>query len=163
MIEFNGNVYNLENSAGRKFLHEDLDTEFQTVYEEPTEEAEEELQEAHTLISAQNAQGLSDMLVGFDIGFGLIKPENMIVEALKEAGYKVELSNVSRSFYAINDNGEEVRISDHKRPAYQVEGAVGYVDHEYSNELIVDDNKVTKTQLVKKGFNRLESEEYFLG
>lgn len=163
MIEFNGNIYDLENSAERKFLHEDLDTEFQTVYEEPTEEAEEELQEAHSLISAKDAKGLSDMLVGFDISFSLIKPENMIAEALNSAGYHVEESNVSRSIYAINDNGEEVRISDHKRPAYQADGAVGYIDHEYNNELIVSDNKVTKSQLIQAGFGRLGTEEFYLG
>src|SRR5699024_10939463 len=104
MIEFNGNVYDLENSAERKFLHEDLDTEFQTVYEEPTEEAEEELQEAHALISAKNAKELSELIIGFDIHFELIKSENMIAEALKAAGYHAEESNVSRSIYAINDN-----------------------------------------------------------
>lgn len=163
MIEFNNEVYDLEMSFSRKCLHEDLDNAFYDLYE-PTEEMEAELQQAHDLISAQDAKGLDSITIGMsDIRLNLVKQENMIVEVLKEANYQVEESNVSRSIYAINDNGEEVRISDHKRPAYQVEGAVGYTDHQYDNELIVDDNKVTKAQLIAAGFSRLGSEEYFLG
>jgi maltoporin len=163
MIKFNGKLYDLEQSFERKMLHEDLDQEFYETYEEPTEEAEEDLQEAHQLISAQDLNSLDKKFVGFDIQFELIEDKNMIVEALKAANYHVEESNVSRSIYAINDDGNEVRVSDHKRPSFQANGAVGYIDHQYDNELIVSDNKVTKSDLIKFGFSRLGLEEFYLG
>ncbi|SFH68482.1 hypothetical protein [Pisciglobus halotolerans] len=163
MIEFKNNIYDLSIAGLRRMLHEALDEEFYNVFEDPQEDEQEELQKAHELISAQDATKLAEHMIGYDISFMLVKEKDMIEEVLKESGYEVEKSNVSRSLYAINDSGEEVRISDHKRPAYQVKGAVGYVEHEYEKELIVEENKVTKAQLINVGFSRLGQEEYFLG
>ena len=162
MIEFNGNVYVLENSFERKMLHEDLENAFAELYD-PTEEAYEELQEAHDLISAQDVKGLDGLVIGTtDLVFQEVSQNVLLSEALKEAGYNVEESGGSLSHYVINDNGQEVRISDHKRPAFQTEGSVGYVDHEYENELIVDGNKVTATQLKDFGIELPEG-SYYLG
>ena len=161
MIEFNGNIYILENSFERKMLHEDLENAFAELYE-PSEEAYEELQEAHDLISAQDVKGLVAHDIALELFFSEARQNDLLAEALKEAGYKVEQSGGSLSHYIINDDGQEVRISDHKRPAFQIEGSVDYVDHEYENELIVDGNKVTPAQLKQFGIELPEG-SYYLG
>ena len=56
-------------------------------------------------------------------------------EMLKENGIEYSRSEQSNSFY-IQINGEEHRVSDHKRPAV-VNGFIAY-DHEYENEYIVE-------------------------
>ena len=161
MIEFNGNIYILDNSFERKMLHQDLESAFAELYE-PSEEAYEELQKAHDLISAQDVEGLVSHDIDLELFFNEAKQNDLLAEALKEAGYKVEQSGGSLSHYVINDNSQEVRISDHKRPAFQTQGAVDCTEHVYENELIVDGNTVTATQLSDFGIE-LEEGRYFLG
>lgn len=162
MIKFNNEVYELEIKGLRKMLHDDVDDTFHENVHEPTEEDYDDLEKVHSLISAQDV----DTLVGGfwangEICFEKVESDDMLAEALEQAGYNVEKSNASRSLYAINDNGEEVRISDHKRPAI-VEGNVAY-EHEYDSELIVKDNIVSLNQLKAKGFSKLNKSEYVLG
>lgn len=161
MIEFQNEVYDLSISGIRRLLHQEIEEAFAELYE-PDEEAYEELEKAHELISAQDAKGLAAHDIAFEIFFYEIAENDLLAEALEAAGYKVDQSNISKSLYVLNDHGEEVRIADHKRPAYQVSGQVGYTDHEYSNQLIAEDNKITKQQLEHFNIN-LSKEEYFLG
>ena len=56
-------------------------------------------------------------------------------EMLNKNGIEYSRSEQSNSFY-IQINGEEHRVSDHKRPAV-VDGFIAY-DHEYENEHIVE-------------------------
>ncbi|WP_277631538.1 hypothetical protein, partial [Atopococcus tabaci] len=141
MIKFNNELYELDMRQTRRLLHEAIDEAFNEL-DEPTEEMEDELQEAHELISAQDEDGLDGFMVGYDIYLEKVQETARLEEALKEAGYQVESSNISRSLYVTNDEGEEVRIADHTRPSVATIGG-NYVNHEYENELIVKENKVT--------------------
>lgn len=167
MIKLNNELYDLSIAGLRKALHEEIDNLFWNQEGEYiTEEMEEELQEAHDMISAQDEDGLDGFIIdGVDmdgnIHFEKVSEDAYLEEALKEAGYEVQASNVSRSLYVMNDNGEEVRIADHKRPAAPTVGG-NYVDHQYDNELIVEDNKVTAEELSRYSIE-LKEGEYILG
>jgi len=160
MIKFNNELYELDIRQIRRLLHEALD---EAVYEsdEVTEEMEEELQEAHGMISNEDEEGLDGFMIGYDIYLEKVEETAQLEEALKEAGYEVQSSNVSRSLYVINDEDEEVRIADHKRPAAPTVGG-NYVEHEYENEIFVEDNKITAQELSCYGIE-LEEGEYYLG
>jgi thermostable 8-oxoguanine DNA glycosylase len=169
VIEFKNEIYDLKSSADRYLLHQELDkaweTEFSPLWdyvEEDQETLEEELQKAHILISAQDEKGLEEHSIGFsyELGFGVVQNDEMLVEALKETGYKFEKSAASRSVYVTNKNGKEVRIADHKRPAYEVGGV--FYDHEYDYEIITENNIVSKKQLEQVGIV-LTGEKYYLG
>lgn len=164
MIEFQNEVYDLKMAGLRKMLHTELDEAFGIAFDgvEIDEDAEEELQEAHDLISDQNEDGLDGFIVGLtDIQFEKIAENKMLEEALKEAGYQVESSNVSRSLYVINDENQEVRIADHKRPAFETIGG-NYEDHQYENEMTVENNAVISDQL--ENFEiYVEKGSYYLG
>ena len=166
MIKVNNELYDLSIAGLRKMLHEEIDTLFWNQEGEYiTEEMEEELQEAHDMISAQDEDGLDGFIIdGADmdgsIYFEKVSEDTYLEEALTGAGYKVEKSNASRSLYVINDEGNEVRIADHKRPAYEVNGL--YTDHEYASELIVEGNAVTASELSRYDIH-LEEGEYILG
>ncbi|WP_277630355.1 hypothetical protein [Atopococcus tabaci] len=160
MIEFNNEIYELEYSGMRKALHQAVEEAFNELYE-PTDEDYEALEEAHRLISAQDVQGLINHDIATEIFFYQAKETDYLAEALIEAGYKVEKSNASRSLYVMNDNGQEVRIADHRRPAAPTVGG-NYQDWEYEKEVIVSDNKIEKWQLEQVGI-QLPNEEYFLG
>lgn len=159
-IKFENEVYDLESRHERYLLH-------QATYEyteelEWTDELEEELEEINKLISNQDyANLINRYFFESDIIFLEIEEDGLLEEALVSAGYKVESSNVSRSLYVINDDGEEVRISDHKRPAVEQNGI--YTEHEYDKELIVKDNIVFGRQLRRNGFSKLDKDEYLLG
>lgn len=160
MIKLNNELYDLTMRQTRALLHQKLD---RLVYdsEDITEEMEEELAEAHELISAQDEKALDNFMIGYDIYLESAPENTQLEEALKEAGYKVQGSNVSRSLYVINDEGEEVRIADHKRPSAPTVGG-NDVEHQYENELIVEDNKVNSEELSKFSIE-LEEGEYILG
>lgn len=160
MIKLNNELYDLTMRQTRALLHQELD---RLVYEseDVTEEMEEELAEAHELISAQDEKALDDFMIGYDIYLETVSENTQLEEALKEIGYKVQSSNVSRSLYVINDEGEEVRIADHKRPSAPTVGG-NYVEHQYDNELIVEDNKVNSEELSRFSIE-LEEGEYYLG
>lgn len=85
-----------------------------------------------------------------------------MLNALQEAGYTATESNVSRSIYVINDLGNEIRISDHERPAFEVNG--NYEKHEYENQIIVAGNEINSNLLIKNGFSELkENVKFYLG
>lgn len=164
MIKFKNEVYDLERNFERKLLHEALDESVIEYYDglEMDEEAEREVEEAHEAISDRNEKALDGIIIGMsDVSFEEVSQNVLLEEALKEAGYIVESSNVSRSLYVINDKNQEVRIADHKRPAAPTIGG-NYVDHEYDNELIIKDNKVTSSELSRYGI-KLEEGDYYLG
>ena len=167
MIKLNNELYDLSIAGLRKALHEEINTLFwDQEGEYITEEMEEELREAHDMISAQDEDGLDGFIIdGVDmdgnIHFEKVSEDAYLEEALKEAGYGVEKSNVSRSLYVINDEGEEVRIADHKRPSAPTVGG-NYVEHQYDNELIVENNQVTAEELSRYSIE-LEKGEYILG
>lgn len=164
MIEFKNEVYDLEMSFERKLLHEALDEAVNEYYDgiEMDEDAEEEYQDAHDMISAKNESGLDGFLIGMsDISFSKVSKDELLKEALELAGYKVEKSHMSSSHYIINDEGKEVRVSDHKRPAVADASGI-YHDHEYELELIIDGTTVASSQLKKYGIEVKEG-KYYLG
>lgn len=160
MIKLNNEVYDLTMRQTRRLLHEELDS---LVYdsEDVTEEMEDELKTAHELVSNENEKELDEFMIGYDIYLEAVSENAQLEEALKEAGYTVDKSNVSRSLYVTNDNDEEVRIADHKRPAAATVGG-NYVEHEYENEVIAVNNVVASQQLKSVGI-QLEEGEYLLG
>jgi len=160
-VLFNEEVYELDIAGIRKSLHEEVDNIVYELDPELVDEFMDDLEEIHELISAQDLEGLLDgFFFNGEVDFGRVDEDDVLVDALKLAGYEVESSNVSRSIYVINDNGEEVRISDHKRPAI-LQGNVAIHEHEYDHEIIVD-NKVYSRQLKAAGIN-LDKESYILG
>ncbi|MDT0112497.1 hypothetical protein QJV45_18675 [Listeria booriae] len=160
-IEFKKEVYDLTLPGLRKMLHDEVNEAFNALDGEVYDRYEDELGTIQTLISNQAANALVD---GFwangELTFTCVKENEMLVVALCEAGYKVEESNASRSIYVINDNGQEIRISDHKRPAFQTIGG-SYSDHDYT-EVIVEDNTITNKLLRNNGISKLEEECYYL-
>lgn len=164
MIEFKNEVYDLEMSFERKLLHESLDEAVNEYYDgiEMDDDAEEEYQAAHDMISAKDESGLDGFLIGMsDISFSKLTTDELLKEALELAGYKVEKSHMSSSHYIINDEGKEVRVSDHKRPAVADASGI-YHDHEYELEFIIDGTTVASYQLKEYGIE-LKEGEYYLG
>lgn len=160
-VLFEDVVYDLENRGLRKLLHQAIEDYVEG--REFTDEMLDELEVIHGLISAKDYKGLID---GYFEHTGIVFLEvddNYILErALRNAGYEVQTSKVSRSIYAINDEGIEVRISDHKRPAIVVNGA--YVgEHHYEKEIIVKGNTIYSKQLKEAGFSKLNRPEYIFG
>ena len=155
-------VYDLTFKSDRYHLHQMINDYVYdeltdgTLVEEDEQEVYDEEEKVHELISNQDGEGLENG--SFEYFFFEVI-EHTLVEALKEAGYEVERSNASASLY-VNLNGKEIRISDHKRPAYDSGNGI-YLDHEYDAEIITDDNRVTKKQLEKVGIN-LNEEVYYL-
>ncbi|EFS02357.1 conserved hypothetical protein, partial [Listeria seeligeri FSL S4-171] len=97
-----------------------------------------------------------------EIEFLTVSETAYVLKALQEAGYTATESNVSRSIYAINDLGNEIRISDHERPAFEVNGS--YEKHEYESQIIVAGNEINSNLLIKNGFSELEENvKYYLG
>lgn len=160
-ILFEDVIYDLENRGFRKLLHQAIEEYVED--REFTNEIIEELELIHELISAKDFNGLID---GYFEHTGIVFMEvddNYILErALINAGYKVETSKVSRSIYAINDEGSEVRISDHKRPAI-VNNGMYIGEHEYEKEIIVKGNTIYLRQLKAAGFSKLNRPEYIFG
>ena len=87
-----------------------------------------------------------------NISVELIENSEIVENALIEAGYQVTRSNHGVSLYAVNDNGEEIRISDHKRPPI-IQGNVPI--HEHEEGFIIDGIEVNSDSLIKFGFSRL--------
>ncbi|RKJ62830.1 hypothetical protein D7X33_26225 [Butyricicoccus sp. 1XD8-22] len=162
-IRFNNEVYDLTINGLRKLLHDDVNSIFNEI-DEPTDSQYNELELIHEYISSKDIEALtSDGFFEVEMFFELVHENDLLIEALKINGYSVESSNVSRSVYAINDKGIEVRISDHKRPAI-VQNGMYIGEHDYSIELIVDDNIVNGERLVSNGFNKMDIEkDYILG
>src|SRR5690606_17243867 len=120
------------------------------------EEIEEEEKFIHTLISKQDPIGLSETSFEY---FDFFIIEKTLLEALKEKGYQVERSSFSCSLY-VQLNGKVIRISDHKRPAYDSGNGI-FEEHEYGGEIISENRKVTKEQLESVGIY-LPNDDYYL-
>lgn len=159
-IRFENEVYNLELAGHRRLLHQAIDE-----YVEDTEWTEEllaEMDTIHQLISNKDYEGLIDGYFEYtDCHFMAVEENELLEDALQSAGYKVESSNVSRSLYAVNDDGVEVRISNHKRPAVEQNGI--WMEHEYEKEIIVENNIVSLNTLKNNGFSKMDKTEYILG
>src|SRR5690625_468110 len=159
-IRFENEVYNLELIGHRRILHEATEDYVDELA--MTDEVLEELELAHRLISNKDMKGLVDGCFAYsELVFLEVEENEILEEALRNAGYEVQTSRVSRSIYAINDEGIEVRISDHKRPAVEQNGI--WMDHEYEKEIIVNNNIVYLNQLKENGFSKLDKVEYLLG
>ena len=160
-ILFEDVVYDLESRGFRKLLHQAVEEYVEG--REFTDEMIEELELIHELISAKDYSGLIDgYFEHTEITFLEVDDNYILERALKNAGYEVKTSRVSRSIYAINDEGIEVRISDHKRPAIVVNGA--YVgEHHYEKEIIIKGNTIYSKQLKEAGFSKLNRSEYIFG
>ena len=159
-IRFNNEVYDLELAGHRRLLHQAVEEFVED--EEWTDELMVEIDEIHELISNQDLHGLVNGYFKYsDIIFMAVEENEMLKDALESAGYKVESSNVSRSLYAVNDDGVEVRISNHKRPAVEQNGI--WMEHEYEKEIIVENNIVSLNTLKNNGFSKMDKTEYILG
>ena len=159
-IRFENEVYDLELAGHRKHLHQAVEEFVED--EERTDELMVEIDEIHELISNQDLHGLVNGYFKYsDIIFMAVEENEMLKDALESAGYKVESSNVSRSLYAVNDDGVEVRISNHKRPAVEQNGI--WMEHEYEKEIIVENNIVSLNTLKNNGFSKMDKTEYILG
>lgn len=163
-IRFENEVYNLELAGHRKSLHQAIEEYVNGL--EITDEVLEELELAHNLISNKDVKGLVDEYFAYsNLVFLEVEENELLEEALKNAGYEVDSSRVSKSIYAVNDEGIEVRISDHKRPAI-IENGMYIGEHHYEKEIITTDNIVYLRQLKEAGFsklNKLNKSEYILG
>ena len=160
-ILFENVIYDLENNGFRKLLHQAIEEYVEG--REFTDEMLDELELIHELISAKDYSGLIDgYFEHTGISFYEVDDNYILERALKNAGYEVQTSRVSRSIYAINDEGIEVRISDHKRPAIVVNGA--YVgEHHHEKEIIVKGDTIYLRQLKEAGFSKLNRNEYIFG
>lgn len=162
MILFQNELYDLTLRGHRKSLYEELEDylynetdEFNFFDEEEEEQFHNEYEELKQLIHDQNEKELSNtLLLSEYVNFIYVTEEITLENTLTTTGYEVVKSNVSRSLYAINDNGEEIRISDHIRPAI-VEGNVAIQEHEEG--IIVTDNSINSNVLISAGFSKLES------
>lgn len=160
-IRFENEVYNLELNGHRRLLHEAIEKYISE--KEYTDELMEEMEQLHGLISSKDVNGLVGGYFEYsEISFLKVEENELLENALRSAGYEVQTSKISKSIYAVNDEGIEVRISDHERPAIVVNGA--YVgEHHYEKEIIVNDNIVHLNQLKRNGFSKLNKPEYLLG
>ncbi|EAC2511321.1 hypothetical protein AK914_10870 [Listeria monocytogenes] len=163
LIQLNEEIYDLTITGLRKMLHDEVSEFFKNMDGEDHEEYGAELEEIQTLISEKNAD---DLEAGFwangELEFSSVSETAYVLKALQEAGYTTTESSVSRSIYAINDLGNEIRISDHERPAFDVNG--NYEKHDYENQIIIVGNEINSNVLIKNGFSKLEENViYYLG
>ncbi|HFK7089716.1 TPA: hypothetical protein ACGXVU_001977 [Listeria monocytogenes] len=163
LIKLNEEIYDLTIAGLRKMLHDEVSEFFKAMDGEDYEEYGDELEEIQTLISEQNGVELE---AGFwangALEFITVSENSYVLNALQEAGYTATESNVSRSVYAINDLGNEIRISDHERPAFEVNG--NYEKHDYENQIVIVGNEINSNVLIENGFSKLEENViYYLG
>ncbi|EBI2485726.1 hypothetical protein FLF78_10005 [Listeria monocytogenes] len=160
LIKLNKEIYDLTISGLRKALHHEVSEFFKNMDGEDHVEYESELEEIQTLISEQNGVELeAGFWVNGELEFLTVSEKDYVLNALQDAGYTVTESNVSRSIYAINDSANEIRISDHERPAYEING--NYEKHEYASQIIVAGNEINSNLLIKNGFSELEENVIF--
>ncbi|MCS4486398.1 hypothetical protein [Staphylococcus americanisciuri] len=177
-INGDGYLYDLEVPGNRYTLHTLID-EKKWAIEDEIEDSEElesletEVAKAHAAISAQDVKTLDEIY--YDSFAGTLSFETIeytLKDALEESEYSFEESQASCSLYVINDKGEEVRISDHKRPAHPVNddymehtyAPVEMVDHEYPHEIINPQGEIQRWQLEDAGINlKSEDDVFYLG
>nr|WP_227662732.1 hypothetical protein [Listeria seeligeri] len=146
-------TYDLTTSGLRRSLHSEVAEFFKQLDGEDYNEYENEIDEIQNLISMQKGEDLEKgFWVNGDLAFYVIKNDAFIKETLEKAGYEVLKSEVSFSLYAKNDEGKEVRISDHDRPAYEVNG--DYVKHD-DITILVEKGEINSSRLIQKGFKKI--------
>ncbi|PCZ07306.1 hypothetical protein AWL03_14435 [Listeria monocytogenes] len=163
LIKLNEEIYDLTIAGLRKALHDEVSEFFKNMDGEDHEEYGAELEEIQTLISEQDGAELeAGLWVNGELEFSSVSETAYVLKALQEAGYTTTESSVSRSIYAINDLGNEIRISDHERPAFEVNGS--YEKHEYESQIIVAGNEINSNLLIKNRFSELEENvKFYLG
>lgn len=145
MIKFKGETYELESNVDRRFLHDAItDVEIEIDLEMNDEdEILEWVEEAHTLISDKDYDGLDNLMnPTFDeeLEFKNVNGMNLM-DALLQNDYDFNTSASTRSMYIYNDNEDEVRVSDHKKDIFNSFG------------IMANDNEVTSEQLAKHYIN----------
>lgn len=127
MIKFKNEGYDLNCNVSRKFLHEAIDEmameiDFEMV---DMDEFYDWVEQAHDLVSTQDEKGLDRLIDPTDEGnyFILIEAQNLM-DALDNIGYDYNVSTSTKSMYIINDDEDEVRISDHKKDLFNTVGVV---------------------------------------
>jgi len=153
-------VFDLKSNSDRKFLHKMIDDQADIIGRseegmhgyEAYEEVQEEAQVFHEAVSERDLSKLSLMHFDFDI------IEKTLDESLFELGYSVMKSDASSSIY-VQMEGKEIRISDHKRPAYD-SGSGVMEDHEYDMEIISEDRLIKAKDLENLGI--YVDSDYFL-
>ncbi|MDC3412508.1 hypothetical protein [Terrihalobacillus insolitus] len=151
MIELNGRFYDISIKNIGKMLMKDID---ELVHENVEEVDYEVLEEANEAIEDGDEKALLNTdLWEMHVNVAVIEENEIIENALVEAGYKVNRSSHGVSLYATNDQNEEVRISDHKRPPI-MEGLVPVQEHEAG---FIIESEVNSNELITLGFNKLES------
>jgi len=122
-------------------------------YVNPEYVMEDILDEAYQAIDSGDEIALDNVdLWEMDIVPTIVNEEELIQSALESVGYQVTKSNHGVSLYAVNDDGKEVRISDHKRPSI-VEGNVAIYEHDEG--FITPTIKVPSDKLINLGFSKL--------
>ena len=162
-VRFNNELYDLEYKTDRYHLHDEVNDIYFEVsgeieFEDELEELEQEVEKIHESISEKDADKLEQLSIDTlekYYNFEIVKES--LKEVLESNGYEVAESKASLSLYVINDNDEEVRIADHKRPAYTTNG-LDFNDHEYDQQLINKKGEFTKNQLESVGL-KVNSEE----
>ncbi|MDT0670682.1 hypothetical protein [Staphylococcus chromogenes] len=162
-VRFKDELYDLEYSSERYNLHETVNEIFYEVsgeieFEDELEELETEVDLIHKAISAKNVKALESLSIDtLEEYYSFEIVRESLKEVLESNGYEVSESKASLSLYVINDNNEEVRMADHKRPAYTTNG-LDYHEHEYGQELVNKKGEFTKEELKSVGL-RVDSEE----
>lgn len=152
MIKLNDFIYSLETKYERNLLKEAIsEIAWSSCQEE--EIICELTEEAEKAIDNQDEVSLSNVdLWEVDVNIHIVNESEFVLNALKSVGYQVESSNISNSLYAINDEGKEIRISDHKRPAIVQDGVA---IHEHEEGLIIKGIELNSNILISEGFSKL--------
>lgn len=167
-IYFESTLYDLTDNIDRYYLHNAVDELtsnlsselFINDYEEEEAELMSNCDKAHKAISSQDAKALKTIdLEGVVDYHSFTVVEKSLEEILKEEGFKVEHSLASDSLY-ITVNSQQVRISDHKRPA--VIDGFSAIEHEYEGgELISKTGTFTKNELASVGIELNSNETIY--
>lgn len=169
VIMINNNIYDLSLAFDRKQLHSLVDNfYFENDMEEESDEFASEIAELHSLITKQDVSAILNIeSICSPISFECLtfeKEPKFLQSALNDLGFQVEKSTISRSIYVKIGEDEEgnplqLRVSDHKRPAVNVNGI--YMDHNYYKEYITSNPYITGTELINLGFEVNTNEKYY--
>ncbi|HGO1493131.1 TPA: hypothetical protein ACK0CK_002763 [Staphylococcus aureus] len=147
-VYFDKSLYDLESKGQRYLLHNDVDKILNDAYSDLMDiEYDKRLvaEKIHTAISSKDVETIKCMHENaIDFEFELEIVEKDLKELLLENGYEVYESDLTFSLYVINDNGKEVRISDHKITYYNAD-CFSYQEYE-----IIDKHGVIKRSDLEK-------------
>ncbi|HDF3152208.1 TPA: hypothetical protein PEE30_002841 [Staphylococcus aureus] len=124
-VYFDKSLYDLESEGHRYLLHNDVDKILSDAYSDLVDiEYDKRLvaEKIHTAISVKDVETIKCMhndAIDFEYEFKIVEKD--LKEILLENGYEVYESDLTFSLYVINDNGKEVRISDHKMSSYNTD------------------------------------------